>query len=70
MSGFTPQSFEEAAQTIAAANNLTIETARNFLVHVGDTPEIADDGRVIVRDESGLELARIICPRNKCKNDI
>ena len=48
MSGFTPESFDEAA--------------RNYLVHVGDTPEIADDGRVIVRNESGVELARIILP--------
>ncbi len=62
MSGFTPESFDEAARGIAAANNLPLETARDYLWYVGDTPEIADDGRVIVRDESGNDLGRIILP--------
>ena len=62
MSGFTPEGFEEAAREIAVANNLSVETARDYLAHIGDTPEIANDGRVIVRDQSGVELARIILP--------
>lgn len=62
MSGFTPESFEDAAREIAAANNLSLETASEYLSHIGDTPELADDGRVIVRDQSGVELARIILP--------
>lgn len=62
---FTPESFEDAARGIAEANNLSLETARDYLVHVGDTPELADDGRVIVRDDSGVELARIILPTDE-----
>lgn len=62
MSGFTPESFDEAAREIASANNLSPETAGKYLSHIGDTPEIADDGRVIVRDEFGVEMARIILP--------
>ena len=50
------------AREIAAANNLSFETASQYAAIVGDTPELADDGRVIVRDDSGAELARIILP--------
>lgn len=56
------EAFELGARKIAAANNLSFETAREYLSYVGDTPELADDGRVVVRNESGTELARIILP--------
>jgi hypothetical protein len=58
----TPESFDAVAHEIAATNNLPIETALGYAAYIGDTPELADDGRVVVRDESGAELARIILP--------
>lgn len=53
---------EEMTRDIAAANNLPLEIAGEYALYIGDTPEIADDGRAIVRDESGVELARIVLP--------
>lgn len=57
----TEHGFEAMAQRIARLNNLPIELARNYMVQIGDTPELADDGEhVIVRDEAGAEVALIL----------
>jgi hypothetical protein len=47
---------------MAALNNLSLETAMKYFWLIGDTPELAEDGRIVVRDESGQELARIVSP--------
>jgi bifunctional N-acetylglucosamine-1-phosphate-uridyltransferase/glucosamine-1-phosphate-acetyltransferase GlmU-like protein len=56
------ESFDAAARAIAEANNLTIETASDYLVLIGDTPELDENGLTIVRDTEGNELARITLP--------
>lgn len=58
----TPAGFDRLAQKIADTNQLALEQAGDYLVLVGDTPEFAEDGKVIVRDDDGAELARIILP--------
>lgn len=42
---------------IAALNNLPFETAEKYYCLIGHTPDLAEDGRVVVYDESGKELA-------------
>lgn len=54
--------FEDQAELFAQENDLSLELARDFLARIGDTPELADDGKVIVRDEAGVEIARVILP--------
>jgi hypothetical protein len=51
-----------AARALQLANDLSEETALHFMARIGDTPELADDGKVIVRDEGGKEIARVIFP--------
>lgn len=59
----SPEGLEEIAQRLARQNNLPIETARKYANLIGDTPELADDGRIIVIDRDGNELARVIMQR-------
>lgn len=54
--------FDEAAREVAALNNIPFETALHYLWRVGDTPELDKSGRVVVYDETGGEIARIILP--------
>ena len=60
---FTEAHFATLTKEVARANNLTEGQAGEFVALFGDTPELADDGRVIVRDAQGKELARLICPQ-------
>lgn len=57
-------SFEAAARAISDANQISFETASDYLYYIGDTPELDESGRVIVRDDNGAELARIILPED------
>jgi hypothetical protein len=59
---FSETAFLEAATELARVNHLPLETAEEFLSLIGDTPELADDGRVIVRDASSAEIGRVILP--------
>jgi hypothetical protein len=52
----------EMARDIAQANGVSLELARKYADLVGDTPEIADDGGVIVREQE-REIARITLPK-------
>ena len=54
--------FEELAAEIAQLNGIPVDQAKTYLSRVGDTPEIADDGLTIVRDQAGAEVARILIP--------
>jgi hypothetical protein len=56
----SPDQFNEAAKNLARLNGLTEERAQELLARVGDTPELGEDGRVVVRDEHGREIARLI----------
>ncbi len=58
----TTDGFDSLAERIAQVNDLPLELARQYLSFIGDTPELADDGKVIVSDEDGTELARITLP--------
>ena len=53
---------DDAVREIAALNNLSFETAEKYYWSIGDTPLLAEDGRVVVHDESGKELARLVLP--------
>lgn len=58
-------SFAEFAREIAIANpELSPATAADYAARIGDTPELvsADSDLVIVRDDSGAEIARIHLP--------
>lgn len=54
--------FNAAARALQRANGLSEETALDYMARIGDTPEVAADGRVIVRADDGSELARVILP--------
>jgi hypothetical protein len=56
--------FAALVKTIADENKLSIETAGYYAVCVGDTPEFDDNGRAIVRDDNGAEIARITLPED------
>lgn len=58
------ESFEAFAQAIADANNLDRDTAADYASRIGDTPEIDNNGRAIVRDDNGAEIARITLPED------
>jgi hypothetical protein len=60
----TPEDFDSFVQAIADANKLSIETAGDYAARIGDTPEIDDNGRAIVRDDNGAEIARITLPED------
>ncbi len=57
---FTQGGFERMIARLAEANNISLDLAGDYMVQIGDTPELADDGEhVIVRDEAGAEVALI-----------
>jgi hypothetical protein len=56
----SPDQFEEAARDLARLNGLSEERAQELLSLTGDVIELAEDGRMIVRDEHGKEIARVI----------
>lgn len=58
----TEADFNAMAGEVAGLNELPLATAQRYMALVGDTPEDGGDGRVIVRDREGKELARIILP--------
>lgn len=54
--------FIAAARALQLSNGLSEDTALDYMARIGDTPEIAEDGKVIVRDAGGKEIARVIFP--------
>ena len=58
----TPTMFDEQGAALAAANGLSVDLARKYMALIGDAPEIDGGGRLIVRDENGIELARLKAP--------
>ncbi|MBA3351916.1 MAG: hypothetical protein H0U23_05740 [Blastocatellia bacterium] len=65
----TPKSFDECATKLAAVNHLSLELAGLYLSLIGDTPELDADRKLVVRNEDGVELARLRCRRRKPHND-
>jgi|GEM_PF-2506721 len=61
--------FIAGARALQTANGLSEETALGYMARIGDTPELAEDGRVIVRDDSGAEIARVIWPGEHEQDD-
>lgn len=58
----TPEGIGEMARDIAQANGISLELATRYANLIGDTPELDDDNRVIVRDEQDHEIDRVILP--------
>lgn len=58
----TEADFQKQAAAIAQANNIPTDTAAEYLALIGDTPELADDGKTVVRGEDGIEIARVTLP--------
>jgi hypothetical protein len=58
------ESFEAFAQAIADANKLDRDIAADYASRIGDTPELDENGRAIVRDDNGAEIARITLPED------
>lgn len=58
----TPNMFDEQAAVLAAANGISLDLAGRYLGLIGDTPELDDQGKLVVRDENGAELARLTAP--------
>jgi hypothetical protein len=58
----TGDCFERLAADLAAANGLSVELARTYTAWIGDTPELDDKGKLVVRDENEVVLARLLVP--------
>lgn len=58
----TAEAFQEFAQELAELNGLTQEVALLYASHIGDTPEMDEDGLVVVRADSDEILARVKMP--------
>lgn len=56
------ESFEAFARAIADVNKLEYDLAADYAARIGDTPELDEQGRAIVRDDNGAEIARITLP--------
>ena len=54
--------FHALARDIARLNNIPLKLALEYTVHIGDTPELDENDLVIVRNEQGKEIARVILP--------
>lgn len=60
-----PDQFRLFVTALETANNLTHAAASRYAVLIGDTPEVEEDGRVIVRDDDGTILARVVIPNDQ-----
>jgi hypothetical protein len=58
----TPIMFEELAEDLAQTNGLVPDVAGNYMALIGDTPELDDQGKLVVRDKDDAELARLTVP--------
>jgi hypothetical protein len=59
---FTPDAMDAFAQELRRRNGLSPFDAERFAALIGDTPEMTEDGRCCVRDESGNVLAVLHLP--------
>ncbi len=58
----TPEDLSAFAKVLAEQNNLDLPTAEKYASIIGDTPELAENGKVIVRDNDDRVLAEVIVP--------
>ena len=54
--------FDEQSAALAEANGIPLYLAGHYMALIGDTPEIDDDGKLIVRDANDDEIARLMAP--------
>ena len=54
--------FRGRRSELTAANHLSLELAREYMSLIGDTPESDANGKIVVRDENGVALARLTRP--------
>ena len=59
---YSEAAFNAFAAGLAAANGVSLEQAEAWAVRIGDAVELADDGRAVVRDPTGKELASVALP--------
>lgn len=59
---FTQEGFDAFAAALAQRNNLPLAEAEKYAALIGDTPELTEDGRCCVRDDSGRVLAIVNLP--------
>ncbi|MFZ4779046.1 MAG: hypothetical protein ACOYM3_27080 [Terrimicrobiaceae bacterium] len=55
---------EEFAKDLARLNNLPFETASHYAALIGDTPELDEEGLVVVRTDADAILARVRIPED------
>ena len=58
----TEAQFYAAIEALAARNGISVELAGGYMAYIGDTPELCEDGRIVVRDDNGVEIARVHMP--------
>lgn len=44
----SPEDFASLARQLAKLNDLDVKTASALLAQIGDTPELSEDGRVVI----------------------
>lgn len=59
---FAPEGLDNFVESLARLNNLSLETAGHYAALIGDTPEIDENGLVVVSTDSGEILARVKMP--------
>lgn len=52
----TPAEFKALARQLATLNQVDQDTAEDWLVLIGDTPEFQQDGSVLIPDGSGRTI--------------
>jgi hypothetical protein len=63
MSNSTQQAdFLKTAEALAKANGISEQQAEGYMSVIGENPETDEQGRVIVRDKNGNEVARLVFP--------
>lgn len=59
---FTEDAFQAFADELRRINGLSQSDAERYAALIGDTPELTEDGRCCVRDDSGNVLAVVHLP--------
>jgi len=58
----TPKDFNQLIGEIARRNGISEDLAGDYLLAIGDAPEVDAQGRAIVRSKDGGISARLILP--------
>lgn len=61
---FTPGGLGKLTKDLARLNKLPLETAGHYAALIGDTPELDEEGLVVVRTDTDEILARVRIPED------